>query len=177
VVVSESSTSKFPSKDVCRILGILYILAGVWSLTVFPSFVLWISIFPFSASIYFAKSGKKPKFQNKWLCFFLSEKWLYFAAAIALFHSGQFAREEISPLPWVAFQDVISSHGVFNGASSFVNVCTTDLWLFWNLGQFCLIGQRDRLDGGKIKLIRIVNILMGLLLVTSHNPIYKLIRY
>tara|TARA_B100001964_G_scaffold240272_1_gene309649 strand:- start:276 stop:842 length:567 start_codon:yes stop_codon:yes gene_type:complete len=43
---------------------------------------------------------------------------------------GEFGRNELSPLPWVAFENAYAKHGIFEGILNLIRVVTAELWLF-----------------------------------------------
>ena len=89
--------------------------------------------------------------------------------------AGQFARCEVSPIPWQAFSMEYSQHGLLSGFLALVVVITVDLWLFWIPSHFWITGGKNR-DRTKRLMARIINILVGLLIVSAANPVYKLIE-
>ncbi|ODS30054.1 MAG: hypothetical protein SCARUB_04840 [Candidatus Scalindua rubra] len=48
---------------------------------------------------------------------------------------GEFGRNESSPLPWVAFVDSYSRHGISDAFLALIGVVIVDLWLFWTPSQ------------------------------------------
>lgn len=87
---------------------------------------------------------------------------------------GEFAREQASPLPWVAFAEEYGDHGLINGLLSLVMVTTIDLWIFWTIGQITLNDHSDP-DKTTKWAVRAANFLLGLVLVTPQNPILQII--
>ena len=88
--------------------------------------------------------------------------------------AGELARGEISPLPWEAFSVEYRRHGMVNGLSSFFLMVTFLLWVLLIPGH--LKSSSIKLDTGKRPSYPyFINILIGLLLVTPGNPIYRLL--
>lgn len=94
--------------------------------------------------------------------------------AIIPMYAGMFARSEVSPVPWLAFQQSLHRHGIGDAFLQLFSVLTADLWLFWTFGQVWINDHAD-LDTLTKRMARLINLLGGLVLVTPYNPIYKLI--
>jgi len=85
---------------------------------------------------------------------------------------GEFYRNEISLLPWRAFIFVSKMHGFNNGIFAACSVLIADLWLLW-IPANMWINNRPDLDKQKRYLARVINLLIGLLLMTASNPVIK----
>lgn len=48
---------------------------------------------------------------------------------------GEFARNGISPLPWVEFTNNYSTHGLSTAFLALIGIVIVDLWLFWTPSQ------------------------------------------
>lgn len=105
--------------------------------------------------------------------FIFSPRWTVALILLVPWHLGAYGRGETSPLPWVAFRQE-AHHGIDNAIFAALVVAVVDLWLLWIPAQI-YIARRPDLDGEKKKLLRLVNLLAGLLLVSEGNPFYGLI--
>lgn len=86
---------------------------------------------------------------------------------------GEFARGETSAFPWTQFMKVYLSDGLWGGLIAFMMVLMVDIWLFWTPGFLYVICREQPLSMNIRKLVIVINILVGLLLITPHNPIYS----
>jgi hypothetical protein len=102
------------------------------------------------------------------------DRWNVMLLVLLPWHLGSFARREISPIPWEAFATAMTRHGISDGIFSMMIVAIVDLWLFWIPAYSIKRGIPD-ITRGVLILIFAFNIILGLLLVTPENPIYKLI--
>jgi hypothetical protein len=89
---------------------------------------------------------------------------------------GSFARGEVSPLPWTAFVCRLHDYGIADGLSQAVIVTTVDLWLLWIPAQI-FITNHPEVDPRTRRLARLLNLAVGLLLMTKHNPVYWLLDF
>jgi len=101
---------------------------------------------------------------------------------------ADYGTSRVSSLPWTAFTAAAARHGIADGVFSFLHVCIADLWLLWVPAQMYANGFPDteytdiygynisKLEKEKVRLIRIINVLVGLLLMTANNPLIKLIK-
>lgn len=96
------------------------------------------------------------------------------ALLLVPWHIGGFARGEISALPWIEFSIAARRHGMLDGIFSAVVVFVADLWLFWVPARI-YIGKQSDSDGRVIFLTIALNLAIGLILVTSDNPLYGLL--
>jgi hypothetical protein len=87
---------------------------------------------------------------------------------------GSFARREVSPLPWVAFSEANARHGMADGIFWLAIVVVVDLWLLW-IPAHCYAIDRPEVDKRIVVMARLLNLAIGLLIVTPDNPIYKII--
>ena len=85
---------------------------------------------------------------------------------------GDFARRDISPLPWTAFAVSARRHGVLDGIYAITLVLIAELWLLWIPAQ-SYIQNRPALDQRTVFLLRSLNLAVGLLLLTPWNPVYS----
>ena len=119
--------------------------------------------------------------------------------------AGEIFRGDISPIPWTAYFDETKKHGAINGFLSLFTVILTDLWLLWIPANIWINHQKKKLEKGKreLRLIddkdlklyqkgylsalydlnqkriytaRILNLVIGILLMTPYNPIYSLLE-
>jgi hypothetical protein len=84
----------------------------------------------------------------------------------------EFYRSEISPLPWRAFISVSKVHGFNNGIFAACSVLIADLWLLW-IPANMWINNRPHLDKQKRYIARVINLLIGFLLMTASYPAIK----
>jgi len=84
----------------------------------------------------------------------------------------EFYRSEISPFPWRAFISVSKMHGFNNGIFAACSVLIADLWLLW-IPANMWINNRPHLDKQKRYIARVINLLIGLLLITVSIPAIK----
>jgi MFS family permease len=87
---------------------------------------------------------------------------------------GQLARGEISPLPWEAFSVTYRRHGMVDGLTSFFLMVSFLLWALLIPGHL-KASSRKLATGKRPSYPYFINILVGLLLVTPGNPIYRLL--
>jgi hypothetical protein len=126
-------------------------------------------------------------FPNHIIINFLSSKnWCFFLFIILPYAVGGFGYNELSPLPWRAFTD---ADGFAEGVSDFLQVCIADLWLLLvpaHIYANRLMYNNDlskdeihleKLEKEKVRLVRIINVLVGLLLMTPNNPLSKLVDF
>lgn len=141
---------------------ILFVVAGI-ILVCFTATTFKLLIFGYDKS-----------FRNEFVDGMTDGKW---GAALLLFipwFLGDYGRGQSSPLPWKAFQIAYDKHGVVDGIISCLMCITVDLWMLWLPGALYLESHRD-VDKRTRILVRTVNLSIGLLLMTPHNPIYWLI--
>jgi hypothetical protein len=100
--------------------------------------------------------------------------WLFSLLIFLPWMLGAFARGETSPWPWVAFYDDYNKHGFWSAAGLASNITIVDLWLFWTPAQ---LYNAEHLKDPLIqrRLVRLVNFLIGLLLITKGNIFYSLL--
>ena len=84
----------------------------------------------------------------------------------------EFYRSDISPLPWRAFISVSKMHGFNNGIFAALSVLIADLWLLW-IPANMWINNRPHLDKQKEYMARVINLLIGLLIMAASNPAIK----
>ena len=103
------------------------------------------------------------------------EGWCISIVTFIPWHISAFARGEISPLPWKVFSDISAIHGIEDGFIAMLIVCIVDIWLLWTPAQM----YANRIypsDREKVKFVRIINGLTGLLLLTPKNPLFNLLQ-
>jgi hypothetical protein len=121
-----------------------------------------------------------------------SEKWCMSLFLILPATAIDYGTNRLSPLPWTAFTAAAARHGVADGILSSLEVCITDLWLLWVPAQMYARDltlkmynfELKELEPEKVRslihrqgiLIRIINVLVGLLLMTPNNPMIALIK-
>lgn len=110
------------------------------------------------------------------LAFISRDKWTIAVFFIGLMCAGQFGRGEISPFPWYAFCQQYARHGFWDGTVTFLSVLIVDVWLLWIPAQAFVMGNPD-LDNRTIWLAYLLNLAVGLLLLTPHNPVYSLVDW
>jgi len=91
--------------------------------------------------------------------------------------TGDFGRGEISPLPWEAFMD--TKDGVFWSIFVASMVIIADLWLLWIPANIWINDQKVKISkensDSLFFMARVINLLVGLLLMTENNPAIKLL--
>jgi hypothetical protein len=130
----------------------------------------------FFASFRFAFGESRKRSAKPVIAFFSHEKWLYSLVLILPIYVGQFARGEISINPWAAFLYGFRKHNFVEGAYYLIIVIIIELWMLWIPGRLYL-QNCDNLDKRTKILVRCLNLAVGLLLLTPHNPIYNFIDH
>lgn len=88
--------------------------------------------------------------------------------------TGQLARGETSPIPWEAFSQEYRRHGLVDGLFVFFMMISYLLWALLIPGH--LKASSEKLINGKRPIYPyIINLLVGLLLVTPGNPLYRML--
>lgn len=88
--------------------------------------------------------------------------------------TGELARGETSPLPWEAFSTGYRRHGLIEGLTSFFSMISFLLWALLVPGH--LKASSIRADtGNRPSYPYVINLLIGLILVTPANPVYRII--
>ena len=87
---------------------------------------------------------------------------------------GEFARQELSPMPWLAYASSSARHGLIDGLTEAALVISVELWLFW-IPAHSFVRLHPEVDKRTKVLARALNLTIGLLLVTPNNPVYMLI--
>ena len=103
------------------------------------------------------------------------EGWCIAIVTIIPWHISAFARGDISPLPWKVYSDISAIYSIEEGFIAMLIVCIVDIWLLWTPAQI-YANRTHPSDREKVKFVRIINGLAGLLLITPHNPFYKLFQ-
>ena len=89
--------------------------------------------------------------------------------------AGEFARGGVSYLPWSEFATVSSKYGSLFRVLAACTVFIVDLWFFWVPANWWIIENPD-IDKTKRVMVRIINLLAGLLLTMKANPIYRILE-
>jgi hypothetical protein len=89
---------------------------------------------------------------------------------------GEYGRGEVSPIPWTAFQVAYDRHGLWDGIFTSIAITVVDLWALWLPGALYLESHPE-VDKRTYYLVRTVNILVGLLLLTAGNPLALLLAH
>lgn len=103
------------------------------------------------------------------------EGWCILIVTVIPWHISAFARGEMSPLPWRVYTDIASIGGMGEGIMAMLIVCIVDLWLLWTPAQI-YAHRTHPSDRDKVKFVRIINGLAGLLLFTPGNPFFRLLQ-
>ena len=93
---------------------------------------------------------------------------------ILLFKSVELSRGEISPLPWEAFSADYRRHGMVEGLCSFFTMIIFLLWAFLIPGHYKATNIKLT-TGKRPNYPYVINLLVGLLLVTPESPIYQIL--
>lgn len=88
---------------------------------------------------------------------------------------GQLARAEASPLPWEAFSVVYRRHGLVDGLSTLFLMISFLLWALLIPGHLTASSIKSA-TGKRPSYPYVINLLVGLLLVTPGNPFYRLLE-
>jgi hypothetical protein len=105
-----------------------------------------------------------------------SPKWCLVFIPLVSVYVGMFARSESSPLPWVAFAIEASQTGTYWGIFEALTVIGVDLWLLWIPAHYMIIRNPNQ-DKQWKWMLRGLNFLAGLILMTPNNPVYWLIDH
>ena len=100
--------------------------------------------------------------------------WILSLIVFLPWHLGAFARQEISPIPWIAFSEAYARHGLIDGIFSLVIVVVIDMWLLFIPAHSYIVNRPD-LDGRTVVIARLLNLATGLLLMTPGNPLYSIL--
>ena len=102
------------------------------------------------------------------------EAWCISIVTVIPWHISEFARGDLSPIPWRVFSEISAIQGLAEGCIAMLIVCIVDMWLLWTPAQ--IYAQRIHpSDKHTIKFVRIINGLAGLLLFTPNNPVFRLV--
>lgn len=113
--------------------------------------------------------------KNRYLRFMTHTNWCFAVWVMFIpWIVAEFGEGHTSPLPWKAFSANYSRHGFADGMLMFFLVLMVDIWLFFTPASWYI--HRHKLSDEKAKYARIFNILIGLVLVTPHNPFYWVIK-
>jgi len=104
-----------------------------------------------------------------------NEGWCLSIITFIPWHISAFAREQISPFPWHVYSESSAIHGVAEGILAMLIVCIVDMWLLWTPAQMYAYKTRPS-EKEKVKFVRIINVLAGLLLLTPNNPVFNLVK-
>jgi hypothetical protein len=139
---------------------------------------VWIAVTgSFLATLRFSTYGYKwISFEgNKIIRFFSHGGWLFLLLAIIPGTIGQFARRDISFIAWEAFSEEATKHGTVSGVLVLLVVITVELWLFWTPAHI-YISSENREGERNLIFIRLLNVAVGVLLLTPYNPIYRFLE-
>jgi hypothetical protein len=89
---------------------------------------------------------------------------------------GDYGRGQTSPIPWRAFETAYSKHGFWDAIVVTAMVAVVDLWALWLPGALYIEGHAE-FDKPTRILVRSLNLSVGLLLLTPHNPFYWFIEW
>ena len=87
---------------------------------------------------------------------------------------GELARAEMSPFPWDQFISEERRHGFWDATLSVLSLLTFHLWAFL-IPAHIYATYVARKAGRRPWHPYVINVLIGLLLSTPHNPIYSLL--
>jgi len=146
---------------------------GLWGTFLMAAVVL-ATVCCWAITFKLAVFGDNKKF-GKVVEFFTNPVWALGLLLIVPIILGDIAREQLSPLPWAAFQTDYAKHGWWSAISTAITLTMVDLWALWLPAALWLEHHPD-VDKRTRRLVRAVNILIGLLLLTPNNPIYWLIE-
>jgi len=138
--------------------------------------LVWlVTLCTLAATMKFALVGWVKFPENPILQIVSNENWLFSLFLFVPWLVGNFSRGETSPLPWVAFLNEYSRHGASSAVLTAMMVVIVNIWLFWAPAQI----YNDKHFEKPLKqrwLVRAINLLVGLLLVTAGNPVYRFLE-
>ncbi len=117
------------------------------------------------------------------LRFVTAEGWCGLVVFLLPVAAGGFARGDISPLPWKAFSEGYHWGGsLLYGVVAVVFVVVADVWLFFGVSQYALWYEKNNPHQNpevlalKQKYYLLINIVVGLLLVSKGNAVFRLLN-
>jgi hypothetical protein len=125
------------------------------------------------ASVRVALVGFQRPEQNPILRMIAADAWCWFLLLLIPMTVGSFARGEVSSLPWVAFSESFTRHGLIDGVTQAAIMTTVDLWLLWIPAH--IFTNHPDADARTRGLARFLNLAVGLLLMAKANPLYQLL--
>lgn len=120
--------------------------------------------------------GENFKKYNKLLNFISHPLWSLLVFVFIPSKTGAFARGEVSPWPWYAFNQEYFRHGIWDGITSFLIVIIVLIWLFWLPSQL-YIKAKPGISKKKKFTLRFLNVVLGFILITENNFIYNFLEY
>jgi hypothetical protein len=104
----------------------------------------------------------------------LSPYWCFFLVALLPAWIGGFGRGENSALPWDAFRQEALRHGFASGLLGAAGALTAILWMLW-IPAHLYVSRRHGADRENLVFARALNVVVGLLLMTPGNPVYRIL--
>lgn len=95
---------------------------------------------------------------------------LIFAWILVPCYMGDYGRGESSPLPWVEFMTQLNRHGVYDAITGATMVSLVALWICWIPTALYLDAHPEHNSEKRIT-IRAINVIVGLWIIGSANPI------
>lgn len=120
--------------------------------------------------------------EPSFLRFITAYGWCSLVPFIVAAAIGGFGRGDISPLPWEAFSWGNDRDGILYGMLAVVFVVIADVWLFFGVSQWALWCEKNNPDRNpevlaiKQKCYLLINIVVGLLLVSKGNAVHRLLN-
>ncbi len=96
--------------------------------------------------------------------------WFWPVLLVVPFTVIEIGGHELSAIPWQAFQVDYFKHGFTHAALLTANVLISEAWVLWIPGHLYIF-YHCRADKSKAVLIRLLNLALGLLLLTPGNPL------
>jgi len=112
--------------------------------------------------------------------FFTGLGWAFLAIMFSVATIGSFARGKSFAAPWAEFSFRLSLHGLEDACAGAWVVTLADIWWFFGFSQLILWSQETgpnprtiEIQALRRRLYLVINILVGLLVTTEGNPIYR----
>jgi hypothetical protein len=129
------------------------------------------------SSLIAAVDGKVAIPDTRFTRFLAHKGWLLFIVPLLFLKTGQFARGEASILPWAVFYELdFITYSVADKIFEVISRLTTDLWLFW-IPSNLIIESHEEKDSDKRLMLRIINALVGILIVSPDTPAWDFLGW
>lgn len=136
--------------------------------TIFPTFLGVCFAGCFLMTLKLAIFGGKREF-GKFIGYLTNSIWGLLLLLLLPMYLGDYARGDVSPIPWTAARTDFEKHGWFDAIFQCTAITIVDLWVLW-LPASLWLEWHPEVDKRTYYLVWATNILAGLLLLTPHNP-------